>query len=96
MVGVCLQIVSALAHIHAAGVMHRDIKTSNILFSGIGFLKLADFGIAKVLEAQGTSSSSSGSRISSSNGTASALVTAGAQSGPMAQSFVGECMLYWI
>lgn len=88
----CMQIVAALAHIHAAGVMHRDLKTSNILFSGSGLIKLADFGIAKVLDAPGANSSN-GSRPNSGNGGAGALVTAGVSSGPMAQSFVGGCQL---
>ena len=48
---VMFQLLSALAHCHANGVVHRDVKPENILFVGddLDRLKLADFGIARTI-----------------------------------------------
>lgn len=46
----CSQIVMALEYMHFCRVIHRDIKPENILIAETGYVKLCDFGFAKVIK----------------------------------------------
>lgn len=47
-----IQVASAISAAHAAGIVHRDIKTDNLMLRRDGYVKVLDFGLAKLIKSE--------------------------------------------
>jgi serine/threonine-protein kinase len=86
------QAAEALAKAHAAGIIHRDLKPDNIMITRDGHAKVVDFGLAKLIEPQKLSSTSSeiATAIMPQSQPGTVLGTVGYMSPEQAQGLTGE------
>lgn len=85
-------VLAALAAAHRAGLIHRDVKPENVLISGQGSVKVADFGLARAVTAE-TQHTSTGVLIGTVSYIAPELVTEG-RADARADVYSAGVMLY--
>jgi hypothetical protein len=88
-----LAVCAGLHHAHEHGVLHRDVKPENLLFSGEELLKITDFGIAKVIGGPDTLMTSTG-EVLGTPAYMSPEQAQGGELGPSADVYAVAVMLY--
>ncbi|MCD0451636.1 serine/threonine protein kinase [Actinocorallia sp. API 0066] len=93
---IVLAVLDALAHSHARGVVHRDVKPGNVMVRRDGgrlHVKVMDFGVARLLSEAATALTADGTRIGTPVYMSPEQVT-GEPVGPASDLYSTGCVLY--
>lgn len=90
---IAIEICNALEHAHDHGIIHRDLKPENVMVAEDGTLKLMDFGIAHVIDAE--TMTATGSLMGSPAHMAPELID-GERVDVRADVFALGTVLYWL
>ena len=88
------QIAEALAYAHEAGVVHRDIKPSNIMVGDHDDVKVLDFGIARLRDADGTRLTATNALLGTPRFMAPEQILGASQVGPAADLYALGALMY--
>ena len=57
---VAAEVCRGMDYLHRRNIVHRDLKTANLLMDELGTVKVADFGVARVMDSAGVMTAETG------------------------------------
>ena len=92
---VAWQLLRGLAHLHAHGFVHRDVKPANVLVTSGGGLRLADFGLARSLASPAAplGAATGGGAVATLNFRAPELLLGAAHYGAAVDAWAAGCVV---